>query len=213
MRHAYDAAREPCGDGIEAIRDDHGCPRHGKFQRHRSRRRQRHIRGGEGVETNIGVADLHPVLRQRPAPHSGGDAVLKRSNGGQDEANIVIPPCHDCRRLTEYRQKPLRFAAAASGEKAHQGRIRIDTESRPQRRAVTRTRATLQNRVADEGARQPLGRENGRFERQQRQQMVEEARDLTGTMSLPCPHLRRHIVHNGNSMIMHPLGDTKAETG
>ena len=87
------------------------------------------------------------------------------------------------------------LAAAAAGQDAEQRRIAGDAVAAAEARAVAPPPGLLGDRVADEAAGQAVALEERRLERQQRQQVVDVARELRRALLAPGPDLGRHVVH------------------
>ena len=94
--------------------------------------------------------------------------------------------------LAEDRQQPARLARPAPRQHRQQRALRRDAVPGPEGRAVARPR--LDQRVADERARQPFAREQGRLERPERHQVVEQPRHAPRPAGRPDPDHRRDIV-------------------
>ena len=87
------------------------------------------------------------------------------------------------------------LALFAAGQQTQQRCVRRQLVATSKARAIGSYRHLLEDRMADEAASHPVASKQRRLERQQRQQMIQVARQAGGALLAPRPRLRRPVMH------------------
>ena len=151
-------------------------------------------------------------------------------DGGRDALGDILDGRHDHGQIREAsdepRHRPGRKSAAADGPRRpgwagqnaqHRSASADDAMSGAETRPIALARGPFDHRMADIARRQPDFREIGRFEREQRQQMIGRPRRRARPMLAHGPDHRRHIVDDRRprrrAVLAQRIGDAEAEAG
>ena len=180
----------------------------GQFQRHRARGGNRHIGSRESRTFQRGVRN--DLRRDRPVVGQACDQFGDVGHGGQGHTSIRIDDFDTPERRTDHRDQTRHFRLARS----RQGQDQRARAVHHLAFGISRQRFGY-HRMPDKIAGHSCGGHQGRLERQQRQNVVNDLCHFRSAARTPCPDRRRNIMDGFQvrTLLFHQGCDAQAEIG